>query len=59
MITADVLTSFARLDTSKQVTVLKRVGIDTEAADKVLGHLAGMYPERYDILLAHLHRQGI
>lgn len=57
----DHLAAFARLDTSKQVAALKRCGIETEAADMVLGHLAGNHPARYEALNIALARdeQGL
>lgn len=54
----DHLSAFARLDTRKQVAALKRCGIDTEAADAVLGHLAGNHPERYGALRTALDRDA-
>lgn len=45
---------FALADTRKQRDILHRVGLDTECADKLLGHLRGMYPDRADALLSML-----
>lgn len=50
-LTADVLKVFANSDTSRQVQILKRVGLETDAADKVLGYLAGNDVERYRALM--------
>ena len=58
MLTPDVLRTFATLDTSRQVTILHRVGLETDAADKVLGHLAGNHPDRYDALRVALAAKG-
>lgn len=56
---AEHLAAFARLDTRKQVAALKRCGIDTAAADDVLGHLAGMHPDRYSALKTALERDDM
>lgn len=53
-LTESVLTTFARLSTRRQVDAIKRAGIETEAADVVLGHLAGNHPDRYRALLVAL-----
>lgn len=58
-ITADVLDTFATLDTSRQVSILRRVGIDTDCADALLGRLAGMFPERFTALSAALDRVAL
>lgn len=50
-LTVDVLKVFAASDTTRQVQILKRVGIDTDAADKVLGYLAGHHVEQYRALM--------
>lgn len=46
------LKKWAELDTDKQVTILRNVnnGYDTDTADRMLGYLAGMAPEKYDAL---------
>ena len=56
MLTTAILRTFARMDTTKQVATLKRVGIETECADALLGHLAGKYPDRYSALTTALAR---
>jgi len=48
------LHAFAQMDTRKQVLTLKRVGIETEAADLALGHLAGNHPQRFSVLMSAL-----
>lgn len=50
-LTVDVLKVFAASDTRRQVQILQRVGIETDAADKVLGYLAGNDTERYRALM--------
>lgn len=57
-ITADVLTTFANLDTAQAVRVLHRVGLETEVADAILGHVRGVYPERGEALMAALAARG-
>lgn len=44
------------LDTNRQVAALKRCGLETEATDKVMGHLAGLYPDRFQALSTALER---
>lgn len=46
----EVLSMFVALDTRKQLGVLQRVGLDTECADRLLGHLAGHDPMRFAAL---------
>ncbi len=50
-LTVDVLKVFANSDTARQVQILRRVGLETDAADKVLGYLAGNHTERYRALM--------
>lgn len=50
-LTPDVLKVFAAADTGRQVQILKRVGLETDAADKVLGYLAGNDSDRYRALM--------
>jgi hypothetical protein len=44
------VSQFTQLDTRDQRKVLRRVGEDTETADRLLGALAGNYPDRYRAL---------
>lgn len=53
------LAAFARMDTRKQVAALKRCGIETGAADAVLGFLAGNHPDRYRALTVALERDDM
>ena len=53
------MAAFARMDTRKQVSALRRCGIDTKAADDVLGYLAGMHPDRYSALRNALDRDDM
>lgn len=46
------VTAFLTFDTRKQDEILRVVGIDTEVADRCIGALRGMAPERYDALVA-------
>jgi len=54
----DVFDVFARKDTREQVSILRRVGLDTDLADALLGKVAGMYPERFSALTVALNRAG-
>lgn len=56
MLDSNVLATFAQKDTSRQVEILKRTGLDTEAADKVLGYLAGNHVDRYRALMDAIAR---
>lgn len=48
---------FATMDTSRQVNILRQTQtLDTDASDRLLGHLAGMHPARYDALRSALNR---
>lgn len=47
---ATAIDQFTRLDTRDQAKVLKRVGEDTETADRMLGALRGNYPDRWQAL---------
>ena len=55
-LTSSVLETFALKDTSRQIEILKRTGLDTDAADKVLGYLAGNHAERYRALMQAIAR---
>lgn len=55
-LTIDVLKTFASKDTGKQLEILRRVGLETDAADKVLGYLAGNEVERYRALMQAIAR---
>lgn len=57
---ADACRVFATLDTDRQVKVLMRAdgGYGAPATDKVLGYLAGHYPDRYSVLMAALRERG-
>lgn len=59
MLTPDTLATFASLDTSRQASILAdHQLLDTDAGDAVMGHLAGVHPERYDALVVALARGG-
>jgi hypothetical protein len=58
MLTPNVLDSFAMLDTADQAAALRAAGLETEAADRALGHVRANYPDRAAALLAMLDREG-
>lgn len=43
----DVLQVFARADSEKQARILRRIGPDTDAAEKVLNHLRSRHPNKH------------
>lgn len=47
----DAITAFTLADTHKQDEILKRVGVETFMADRLLGALRNN-PERFDALVA-------
>lgn len=53
------LAAFARMDTRKQLSALRRCGVETGAADVVLGYLAGNHPDRYSALKVALERDDM
>lgn len=57
----DAVRVFATLDTEAQVQVLRRAdgGYGSSATETVLGHLAGMHPDRYAALMAAMSREGL
>ncbi len=59
MLQSDTLAVFARLDTSRQVSILTQSQtLDTPEGDAVLGHLAGNHPDEYRALVIALARGG-
>lgn len=58
MLTMDILSRFSLADTHRQASILKDVGVETECADVLLGHLRGNHPERWSALLARMPELG-
>lgn len=57
---SDVLNVVAGLDTERVVKLLtSRQLLDTDAGNAVLGHLAGVHPERYQAVMTALGRDEL
>lgn len=42
---------FAGRDTAEQERIVRRIGLETETADAVIGYLRTMHPDRYAALM--------
>jgi len=54
--TMEILRLFAGKDTRDQLSILRRVGLETECADRCLAYLAGMFPHKYSALMLAISR---